>query len=328
MSSLAPILVSVYNRLSHLQSCIKALQLNDLAINSDLFIVSDGPKHQKDEGIIKDIRNYVPTISGFNSVTLIAHEKNLGAIKSINTARNALLNKREKLIFLEDDIIVTQKFLDYMNRGLDFYADDQRIFSIAAYTFPIKLPSDYNRGVYTWYGYTGWGVGLWNDRWTKVDWELSGFNDFLKDKTRVAEFNRIAEHVLPILKRNQRGNAFAGDAILSYHMFNNDLLTIFPVVSKVRNIGHDGTGENCGITDIYRKQEIDDDQIRIRFEPGIKPSNEIDAILQQHFKRNIKIKFYSFFKYHRLKVFRWLFQIMSFAARIRKRIIASPGIPE
>ena len=41
---LAPIILFVYNRPWHTQQTVEALQKNELATESDLFIFADGPK--------------------------------------------------------------------------------------------------------------------------------------------------------------------------------------------------------------------------------------------------------------------------------------------
>jgi hypothetical protein len=53
MRELAPVLLFVYNRLWHTQQTIEALQKNDLASESELFIYSDAAKTPKDETRVK-----------------------------------------------------------------------------------------------------------------------------------------------------------------------------------------------------------------------------------------------------------------------------------
>ncbi|MCK9160417.1 MAG: glycosyltransferase, partial [Bacteroidaceae bacterium] len=80
---LAPILLFVYNRPAHLQQAIKSLLLNDEAINSLLFIYSDAAKDEDDLSNVEEVRQYIHTIKGFASVTIIEREKNWGLAQNI-----------------------------------------------------------------------------------------------------------------------------------------------------------------------------------------------------------------------------------------------------
>jgi len=70
------------------------------------------------------------------------------------------------------------------------------------------------------------------------------------------------------------------------------MYSVFPTISRVRNRGLDGSGENCSCVaeNIYNDQVIysGEDIYEIPFD--IKPDNEINRILYQHFKKPLKSK--------------------------------------
>ena len=76
MNNLAPITLFSYNRPWHTKQTIEALQKNQLAQDSELFIYSDAPKTPKDTDSVKEVREYIKTVGGFKRVTLIEREKN------------------------------------------------------------------------------------------------------------------------------------------------------------------------------------------------------------------------------------------------------------
>ena len=51
-----------------------------------------------------------------------------------------ILNQYDKVIVLEDDIIVMPGFLTFMNRGLKLYQSDQEVYGISGYSFESKTP--------------------------------------------------------------------------------------------------------------------------------------------------------------------------------------------
>ena len=66
-TDLAPIGVSTYIRLPHLQRTISALQKNALAEQSELFVFSDAPI-PGDEEQVAAVRSYLQTVDGFKEV--------------------------------------------------------------------------------------------------------------------------------------------------------------------------------------------------------------------------------------------------------------------
>jgi glycosyltransferase involved in cell wall biosynthesis len=286
----APVLVSVYNRLDHLRNCVDSLKLSRGSNYTDLYIASDAAHSLEIEPAIDAVRAYIRTIDGFSKVIPIERKENLGGFLSINSAIDFVLEKHGKVIFLEDDNVVSSNFLKFMNDCLECYHDDPSVFSICGYNFPIHIPKTYVHDIFKWQGFSAWGAGLWLDKWKQIDWSLEGINRFLSDKSKVKALNRTAEHVLQnltqdILKKKQ----LVADTIISINLFKKNMYTIFPVASKVRNMGHDGSGEHGGVTDTYVKQTIDTDS-NYRLVRNIEPDDGINQILRKHFRIPIKYK--------------------------------------
>jgi len=78
-NNLSPIVLFVYNRPWHTRQTVEALQKNELAEESELFIFSDGVKNDNDADKVKQVREYIKTISGFKKITITERRKKLGA---------------------------------------------------------------------------------------------------------------------------------------------------------------------------------------------------------------------------------------------------------
>ena len=72
---LAPIGLSTYARLQHLQKTITALQQNELARDSELFVFSDAPR-PGDEEKVAAVRGYLRTLDGFKRVRIVERKIN------------------------------------------------------------------------------------------------------------------------------------------------------------------------------------------------------------------------------------------------------------
>ena len=84
-SAVAPIVLFVYNRLDHIKQTVEALQKNELASESKLYIYSDAATNSKVEKSVEDVRKFLKTIQGFKNITIIEQKENFGLAKSIIT---------------------------------------------------------------------------------------------------------------------------------------------------------------------------------------------------------------------------------------------------
>jgi len=247
MRKLSPIILFVYNRPWHTEQTVEALKKNELAGESDLFIFSDGPKVENDENV-KKVREYIKTINGFNSVTIIEREKNLGLANSVIAGVTEIVNKFGKVIVLEDDLVTSKYFLKFMNEALDFFKDRNDVFSISGHSYPpsiMKIPHSYKHDIYLSYRFGSWGWATWKDRWNKVDWEIKDYEQFKKDNKMKADFNRGGSDMSDMLISQMEGKIDSWAIRFDYAHFKNYCYNIRPVKSLVHNIGFDGSGVHC-----------------------------------------------------------------------------------
>jgi len=134
----APIALFVYNRPDHTRKTIEALIGNELAPQSRLIVFSDGPRDNKDVLLVEQVRDYISTIRGFESVSIIPSKSNKGLANSIISGVTSVLSEYDKVIVLEDDLVTSPQFLRYMNNSLDFYENDEAVISIHGYIYPVK----------------------------------------------------------------------------------------------------------------------------------------------------------------------------------------------
>lgn len=237
MKTLAPIALFCYKRLDTLQQTIEALKKNYLAAESELFIFSDGPKKAADEPVITQIRNYLKTVGGFKKTTVIEAPANKGLATSIISGVTEILNRYGKIIVLEDDLVTSRNFLIYMNRGLDFYENKQKVFSVGAFSIPIK-GVDKNTVYFTQRADScGWGT--WKDRWDIIDWDVKDYPALMKNSAAQRAFNRMGSDMTGLLTKQRQGKINSWAIRWCYHQFKHDLYSVHPVVSKIKNIGFD-----------------------------------------------------------------------------------------
>lgn len=251
---IAPVILFVYKRLDHTKEMIWSLIKNPLSAQTDLFIFSDAEKNITEKKEIILVRQYIKQMDlhkKFKKVTVIEAEKNKGLARSIIEGVTQVIDIYGKAIVLEDDLVVSDNFLEYMNDALDFYERDDSIWSITGYTFPMKSLIDYPHDIY--YGYRGfsWSWGTWKDRWENVDWDVSVYDDFINDRKWIKRFNRGGKDLTPMLKMQMEGRLDSWAIRWCFAQSNLDMYTVYPKYSLVENRGCDNTGTHCGNTKIF-----------------------------------------------------------------------------
>jgi len=252
MNKLAPIVLFVYDRPWHTQQTIEALQKNDLAIDSELIIYSDGPKDKDSLRNIEAVRKFLKSVKGFKKVTIIERENNWGLANSIIEGVTEIVSKYGKIIVLEDDLVTSQYFLRFMNEALEFYKNEKMVWHISGWNYPIK--SNELEDVFLWRGMNCWGWGTWNNKWKYFEKDATKLINELSKK-EIKKFNidgcqNFWKQVID--NKNSKIDTWA---VFWYAIiFKHNALCINPFRSFVVNIGMDGSGSNCNANDFYQSK--------------------------------------------------------------------------
>ena len=246
---LSPIVLFVFNRLRHTRQTLEALRKNSLSSESNLIIFSDGAKTAADETKVRVVRDYIKTIDGFKSLSIIEREKNFGLAESIIAGVTEVVNDHGKIIVLEDDLISSPYFLSYMNHALRKYEDADKVMHISAYMYPID--STGLKETIFFRPASCWGWSTWARAWKHLEYDIHKliprFNKESKYKFNMdGTFNFWHQMEL---NRDGRINSWAIRWYAS--VFLNNGLCLHPSRSLVNNIGFDGTGVHCGKDAIY-----------------------------------------------------------------------------
>ena len=250
---LAPVIVFSYNRPDHLRQTLGALSRNDFAAESNLYIFCDGAKPNASEQQLKavsDNRQVAREVKGFKSVRVIEREFNYGLARNIIEGVSSVIQEYGKVIVLEDDLLTSPYFLNYMNGALDYYQNRQGVMSISANRPPktrMEIPADYEYDVFVCLRSFSTGWGTWRDRWERVDWSLDYMDEFLRHPEQIKAFNRAGDDVTEMLLDQQRGKIDSWAIRFSFAHFREHCVAILPCISYVDNIGFDGTGRHSGL---------------------------------------------------------------------------------
>ncbi|CAN5375011.1 glycosyltransferase [soil metagenome] len=269
----APVILFAYKRPVELKATLKALQANHLASQSDLYIFVDAPKKPVDAPKVAEVHQLLDEVSGFRTIHRDYAKTNIGCADSVIRGISFVLAKHPSAIIVEDDLITSPNFLDFMNQGLVKYAESKRVYSVAGYTFPFERPSDYQSDAYFIPRHSPWGWATWADRWASIDWAMTDYPEFERDRRQQKAFMQGGSDLVGMLRDQMEGRADAWDIRFCYNRFKADGLTVYPTVSKVENIGF---GEEATHTNIFNryKTQLDSGAQRVFDFPSLVQSTD------------------------------------------------------
>lgn len=243
-NALAPIILFAHARPEHTRRTLGALAENVLAIDSDLWVYADAARSETEVERVRDVRAIAHGAKGFRSVTVVERETNLGLARNIIEGVTAVCNAQGRVIVLEDDIVTGRNFLSFMNAALDRYADEPRVWHVSGWNYPID-PADLG-DAFLWRVMNCWGWATWADRWQHFRKEPAHLVEAW-DKETIARFNLDGAHDFwEQVEANRKGLLNTWAIFWYASIFEHQGLCLNPARSFVHNIGHDGSGENCG----------------------------------------------------------------------------------
>jgi GR25 family glycosyltransferase involved in LPS biosynthesis len=293
---LAPIVLFCFNRPKHLEKTLNALKENILAADSTLYVFSDGPRlnNEKDEALVVEVRNLISNVHGFKNVKHFFSEENKGLANSVIKGISKLFDEYEQVIVLEDDILVSKDFLQFMNDCLMKYKNDESIFSISGYSYKldkVKSAPELNLVKRA----SSWGWATWRNVWQNVDWDVKSFESFMHDDVAPNEFMNAGKDQLPMLVKQQKGIINSWAIRWTFHHFLHSGYCLVPKHSKVKNIGTDGSGTNFNNT--TNKYETDLNQSKISLIDNVVETIEVAQFIRNYYSPSYLRQIINFMKY-------------------------------
>ena len=293
--SRAPIALFVYKRLWHTQQTIEALQKNRLAHEVGVVGASEGAGGAGGAGGVEAVRDYVHRVDGFRHVTVVERGKNVGLADNIISGVTEVVNRYGRIIVMEDDIVTTPYWLDYMNDALDAYEDEPAVWEISGTVEPYQvLKEAATKDTFFLHQAQCCGWATWADRWQHYQREpeatLRRYQT--QEKARWLD-ERDCPGTWQQVVQNCTGQLRTWAVFWDITILEHDGLVLWPRYSMQKNIGFDGSGEHCGslpgrqemhLEDVYPMQlagcaELDDEMSQYLHDSIFARKERLDAFL-------------------------------------------------
>lgn len=243
MTKFAPVILFVYKRLEHTRRTVEALKANYGAEQALLYVFSDGARENADRKAVEEVRKYLRTLSGFSEIHLEESACNRGLAESVIHGVSAVVERFGRAIVLEDDMVTSPFFLDFMNKALVRFETDERIASIHGYTIPLPAgtPEYFLRK-----GADCWGWAVWKRSWKLFRSDAGELYQELCERKLERDFDGLGGFPFSKMLHDQELGKIDSWAIrwkASTYLANKYILQSGRPL--LYNIGGDGSGTHC-----------------------------------------------------------------------------------
>lgn len=241
--NLAPVIVFAFNRPDLLERCLASLSACNLSHKTDLIAYIDGPRNELDKIKTIECKNIINEIGvKFKSTKIIISDLNKGLAVSLVSGITESFDFYESVIVIEDDLVFSKYFIEYMNSQLDFYKYDLKVGSISGFSTITK----YQDGYFNYFHQRpcSWGWATWKNRWQRGIWALEKRNLLDSIKMRF-KFNQGGQDLYRMLRSQEKGKINSWAIRWAYTHFENRWIVSYPTQSLVENIGFRDDGTHC-----------------------------------------------------------------------------------
>lgn len=284
----------VYNRPEHTQKTLEALR-NNYEKPEMLFMFHDGLKDESNGDEWENVDAIIQEVN-WCDVQIVTSTYNKGLANSIIDGVNHVFGAGyDAVIVLEDDCVTSRLFLTYMYAALEKYKDNDRVFAINGYEWPIEnIPNDYCAH---FIGRAGsWGWGQWKNRWEYYNRDYLLLNKVKSDPHKNELFKLWGEDLQNYLYGNIEGKCDSWTVFWALECINREAVCLTPNVSLVNNIGFDGTGVHCVSSDMIQKFSENTEKIEMLLPESTEILDEYKRAYRGVFKntlRYVKMDYYN-----------------------------------
>ena len=265
----APVVITTLCRYEHFKNCLESLGRNKYADKTTVYIGVDYPKAESHREGYNRICEYLETVTlGFADVIIFKRDHNFGALKNINDLLEQVEKEHDRCIITEDDNVFSPYFLAYMDTMLERIKDNDDIYGVCGYSYPVEWKGHGNKElklIRLQTAFPGWGMGT---LFSKLRMFRDIYNtDYLARTAIMKEKSNRIRRLSALLffwyvSRTYQREVYYYDIDTQLYQIFADKYSILPSASLVRNMGWDGTGQNCSRPffdfsqqDMYLKEE-------------------------------------------------------------------------
>lgn len=272
-----------YARSIHTKKVLDALK-NNTVLPQKLFIFQDGKKETTNTDEWNKVNELIHSIEWCDTEVCVSDE-NRGLRISIAGGVTYALQNYDAVVVLEDDCVPHPLFMKYMTESFEKYADNDKIFSIGGYGWPLDIDKN-GTDMYFTKRASSWGWGTWKERWKYYTEDYYILSRIKKDTYLSKQLQIWGEDLEGYLHGNIDGRCDAWDVFWVLNVLEQDGYCLAPYQSLIENIGFDGTGAHCGTTVIKTQlRDIEDHSSELVFPEKVETMQSTEEAFSDYFAR-------------------------------------------
>lgn len=230
------VLLIGYKRIDFIES-----RLHELSKNSRIPIIAsiDGSDELTENLIAKSINDFTVGHPKMD-IKLIIRKQNLGLARHVTLAISEVLDEYDQVIVVEDDIVLSQSFVNNLLNGFQLMKLNQNIGVVGGFSFFVGDYFNFNSGKWRTSRYfPAWGWGIDRKNWR--DYELTIPSDFLTLLNQSQTWQSLSKYRKLMwsyrFKKVASDTPFTWDYQMQYMLFRQDLVTLLPTCRISDNEG-------------------------------------------------------------------------------------------
>ena len=230
------VLLVGYKRIDFIQN-----RLNELSNNSYIPIIAsiDGSDEATQKLITKSINEFVVGHPKMD-IKFKIRQKNLGLARHVTLAISEVLDEYDQVIVVEDDIVLSQTFVNNMLKGFELMKLNEEIGVVGGFSFFTENYFNFTRGKWRTSRYfPAWGWGIDGKHWS--GYELVIPSDYLAILKQSQTWQSLSKYRKLMwtyrFKKVITDTPFTWDYQMQYMLFRQDLVTLLPTCRISDNQG-------------------------------------------------------------------------------------------
>ena len=253
------IVIFSHLRVMHLKNLLNSLVQN----NTDLPITVYIDKYEKKPSVQNELESLIEEYGQkLNISEIILRPEKFGLKKNILCGINRSFKLYDKLIILEEDLILGKHAISYFQDCLEIYENSQEIYHVNGWSKPLaNNPYEYDLFLTSFMQCIGWAT--WKNAWLEFEQFLNqDFVDLDKSEVNKIDLNGKLGNVNQLIKNNLNFiNTWA--VYWQLYLFKNNKLSVSPFKSQIFHSGFDELSTHSYVYEI-KQSTLQDNKIDTR----------------------------------------------------------------
>ncbi len=227
-----------FKRPKHIQETLYALSQNYSIDKAPLYIFIDGARDDpKEKQLVQQTQETSKAFPWKGKKIIHASPHNKGLQNAVRHAIDITLTDYKSIIVVEDDIVTSPYFYNFISAGLTQYENNQSIGAICGHVYSISRKIFNPHSPFFLKHFCCWGWATWRDRWNSLCWDAQKLNQSLnRNKKKELDYGH-SRWVSGILKAQMNGYINTWDVQTGVSLFLQNRFCLYPPETLTNNIG-------------------------------------------------------------------------------------------